>query len=88
MKIKEDFKLCHVLDETIVVPTGETSKSFYGMIKLNESAVDIWNWIEDGVSESDLAKKLAEKYELSMEKANEDIKAFISQMTEAGLLDV
>ena len=88
MKLKKDFKLCRVLDETIVIPTGEVSKSFYGMVKLNESAADIWSWIEEGADEAALTEKLADKYELSCEKATADVKAFISQMTEAGLLEV
>lgn len=88
MKIKQGFVLRRVLDEAIVIASGEASKSFHGMVKLNDSAADIWGWIENGDSEADIAAKLAEKYELSEEKASADTKAMISQMSEAGFLEI
>lgn len=88
MKIKEGFVLRRVLDEAIVIATGEMSKNFHGMVKLNDSGADIWEWISEGNDEKTVAKKLAEKYELSEEKAIADTKAMISQMADAGLLEV
>ena len=88
MKIKEGFVLRRVLDEAIVVASGEASKSFHGMIKLNDSAADIWGWIAEGFSEADIAEKLAEKYELDAVKAEADVKAMISQMTDNGFLEI
>ena len=88
MKIKEGFVLRHVLDEAIVVASGEASKSFHGMIKLNDSGADIWTWIFEGFSEEEIAKKLAEKYELSDEKAKEDTAAMICQMKDNGFLEI
>ena len=88
MKIKEGFVLRQVLDESIVVASGEASKSFHGMIKLNDSGADIWEWISKGLSEDEIAEKLAEKYELSIEKAKEDTSDMIKQMAEAGFLEI
>lgn len=88
MKIKEGFVLRQVLDESIVVASGEASKSFHGMIKLNDSGADIWEWISKGLSEEEIAEKLAEKYELSIEKAKEDTSDMIKQMAEAGFLEI
>ncbi|MBE6911965.1 MAG: PqqD family protein [Ruminococcaceae bacterium] len=88
MKIKEGFVLRRVLDEAIVIATGEMSKNFHGMVKLNDSGADIWEWISEGNDEKAVAKKLSEKYELSEEKAIADTKAMISQMSDAGLLEV
>lgn len=88
MKIKDGFVLRRVLDEAIVIASGKASHDFHGMVKLNDSAADIWEWISKGVSESDIAARLAEKYELPIDKANADTSAMISQMSEAGLLEV
>ena len=88
MKIKEGFVLRRVLDEAIVIATGEMSKNFHGMVKLNDSGADIWEWISEGNDEIAVAKKLSEKYELSEGKAIADTKAMISQMADAGLLEV
>ncbi|WP_343089456.1 PqqD family protein, partial [Methanocalculus natronophilus] len=37
MKIKKDYILRNVGDETVVVPTGEEAVNFNGMISLNDS---------------------------------------------------
>ncbi len=87
MKIKKGFVLRRVLDEAIVVASGEASKNFHGMIKLNDSAADIWGWISEGLSESEIAAKLAEKYEIAPEKAAEDTRAMIEQMLGAGIFE-
>ncbi len=88
MKIKEGFVLRRVLDEAIVIASGKASHDFHGMVKLNDSAADIWEWISEGLSEVDIAARLAGKYELSIDKAKADTAAMISQMTETGLLEV
>ena len=87
MKIKEGFVLRRVLDEAVVIASGEASKSFHGMVKLNDTAADIWGYIADGLSEGEIAKKLAEEYDVSIEKAAEDTKTMLAQMAEAGLLE-
>ena len=86
MKIKQGFVLRRVLDEAIVVASGEASKTFHGMIKLNDSAADIWQWISEGKGESEIAKLLSEKYEISLEKATSDTQAMIKSMAENGLI--
>jgi len=88
MKIKEGFVLRRVLDEAIVIASGEASKNFHGMIKLNDSAADIWTWISEGFSEFEIAEKLSDKYELDSEKAKADVKNMISQMSDNGFLEI
>lgn len=87
MKIKEGFVLRRVLDEAIVVASGEASKNFHGMIKLNETAAVIWELITEGNSEEEIAKKLSEKYEISLEQAAADTKAMIAVMAEKGIIE-
>lgn len=88
MKIREGFVLRRVLDEAIVIASGEASKNFHGMVKLNDSAADIWEWIAGGCSEAEIPAKLAEKYELDLEKASTDVRGMISQMIDAGLIEL
>lgn len=86
MKIKQGFVLRRVLDEAIVVASGEASKTFHGMIKLNDSAADIWQWISEGKEAGEIAKLLSEKYEISLEKATADTDTMIKSMMENGLI--
>ncbi len=88
MKIKNGFVLRRVLDEAIVIASGEVSKNFHGMVKLNDSAADIWEWIVEGCEEKELALKLSEKYDLEADKALLDVRSMISQMSDAGLIEL
>ena len=87
MKIKEGFVLRRVLDEAVVVAVGKASREFHGMVKLNDSGADIWQWVSEGKTEEETALCLAEKYELAQEKARADVKSMLSQMLAAGLME-
>lgn len=88
MKIKEGFVLREVAGQTIVIAVGEASKSFHGMINLNNTGKEIWEGVQKGMSEDLIAKKLTEKYEVSFSKAQEDVDRLIRKMYEAGVMEV
>ena len=56
MKIKNGFIVREVGGENVVVPVGEMSKVFHGMINLNETGAFLWKFfsqehtLEEGVS--------------------------------------
>ena len=82
MRIKNGFVLREVAGQVMVIATGEASKDFHGMIKLNATGKLIWTGVQEGLSVEEIAKKLQELYEVSLEKAIEDTEAFIEQMKE------
>lgn len=86
MRIKNGFVLRDVAGQTMVVATGEASKEFHGLIKLNPTAKDIWLWLSDGKSESEIVALLCEKYDVSTDKAQADLKAMLDKMDKAGFL--
>lgn len=86
MRIKNGFVLREVAGQAMVIATGEASKDFHGMIKLNDTGKDIWQGLMDGLSEAEIAKSLQEKYEVEPEKAMEDTHTFVQKMKEMGFL--
>ena len=83
----EEWILTEMNDEYIVVPVGENSNRFKGVIKLNESGKDIWNGIIAGKDENSIADSLLETYEgLSREKALEDIRKLTNKLQEERLI--
>ena len=88
MKIKEGFVLRQVMGNYVAVAVGEASKSFRGMIKLNATAADIWQYIEKGLSESEICDALYEKYDVDREKLTEDVKRTIKLLESRGLIEV
>ncbi len=85
MKIKDGFLLKEVAGNYVVVPVGNVS--FNGMLSLNETGFMIWKMLETECEESDIVKKFLSEYDVSEEKAKEDISAFIQKLKAAGILD-
>lgn len=86
MRIKSGFVVREVAGQVMVIATGEASKDFHGMIKLNATGKEIWLGLQEGLSEEDIAKRLQEKYEVESEKAVEDTRVFLEKMEEMGFL--
>ena len=86
MKIKSGFVLREVAGQYMVIATGEASKDFHGMIKLNDTGKDIWQGLEEGLSVEEIASRIQEKYEIDCDKAMEDTKTFVEKIREAGFL--
>lgn len=86
MRIKDGFVLRDVADQTVVIATGDASKSFHGMIKLNATGRDIWKGLEAGLSDEEIAQQLTAKYEVDDVQARQDVQAFVEQARQAGFL--
>lgn len=86
MRIKNGFVLREVAGQNMVIATGEASKDFHGMIKLNNTGKDIWQGLQEGLTEAEIARRLQEKYQIENEKAEQDTKEFVGKMLEMGFV--
>lgn len=86
MKIKSGFVLRNVAGQGMVIATGEASRSFHGMVKLNATGTAIWQGLEAGLSAQAIAEKLAADYDVDVSKALEDVNVMIGKMKEAGFI--
>lgn len=86
MRIKKGFVLREVAGQIMVIATGEASKDFHGMIKLNVTGKVIWLALQEGLSEKEIAKRLQEQFDVDPEKALQDTHAFLQQMEDMGFL--
>ncbi len=87
MKIKENYVMCEVADQAIVVPIGEESDRFKGIINLNHTGRDVWTYLESGMDLTEIAKKISEKYEVDENIAVRDIKKMSDKLYETGVLE-
>lgn len=87
MKIKQGFVMRDVAGQAVAIATGEASKSFHGMVKLNDTGAVIWNGIEKGLDEAEIAEQLAAGYDVEADQALKDIESFIARMRDAGLVE-
>lgn len=86
MRIKNGFVLREVAGQIMVIATGEASKDFHGMIKLNSTGKVIWLGLQEGLEERAIAERLQEQFDVDSEKALEDTRVFLKQMEEMGFL--
>lgn len=84
MKIKEGYLLKEVAGNHVVIPVGNVS--FNGMLNLNETGVLIWKKLENGCEESDLVAAFLAEYDVTEERAKEDISIFVEKLRKAGIL--
>ena len=65
----------------------EFSKSFHGMVKLNESGLFIWQQLVNDTTESAIVAAMLEKYDVPAEQAEADVHSFIEVLRNAGILE-
>ena len=77
MKIKKGFVLRVVGGESVVVPVGEMSKSFHGMINLNETGAFLWSFFTEEHSAEEAVEALCKEYDAERELVERDVKRFM-----------
>lgn len=86
MKIKKGFILREVGGQNVVVAVGAASRSFSGIIRLNETGKLLWEQLAADKTEDELCAALISEYDISEEQAHSDVSAFVQKLKEAGLL--
>ncbi len=87
MKIKDGFVLRDIAGDTVVIATGELSKTFHGMIKLNSTGKEIWQILSSGDVTEEYIIEMAKRHDAKPEEISEGVIAFISKIKEAGLFE-
>ena len=78
MRIKEGYVLREVAGSYVVVPVGERSKEFNGMVNLNDSGKLLWERAQSGFERQALGDTLLNTYDISTEIASNDVDRFIN----------
>lgn len=88
MKLKDGFVLEQVGSSYLAVAVGERAETVNALIRLNGSGAFLWRLIaERDMTEDELLSKMLEEYDVAAEIASADIKRFLKQLHDGGLLD-
>lgn len=87
MKIKAGFVLRSVVDEFIVMPTGDNIAKFEGAVVLNDVGAFIFKQLENAVSHEDVLSAVLNEYEVDEAKAAADLDALLKQFETMGILE-
>ena len=86
MRANQELILREIAGEHILIPVGQTALKVHGMITLSESGLLLWNRLQEECTEEDLVNALLAEYQVDRETAAADVKAFVQQMREVGIL--
>ena len=82
MKIKNGFVLRNVVDEYMVMPTGDNIAKFDGTAVLNEVSAFVFRQLENPVSREDVLDAILAEFEVDEETAAKDLDALLAQFRE------
>lgn len=86
MKIKDGFILRQICGEYVVVGEGLAQVNFNKMLSLNESAAYLWKEVaEKEFTREDLVKLLLDQYEVTPERAAQDVDKLTAVWLEQGV---
>lgn len=87
MKIKNGFVVREVGGESVVVPVGEMSKNFHGMINLNETGAFLWRFFSEDHSIDEGVAALLEEYDVDEAIARADVEKFAETIEKNGFAE-
>ena len=87
MKIKKGFVVRSIAGESVVVALGAASKSFNGIIKLNDTGRVLWDKLVEGCELADLKAALLAEYDVDEQTAEYDAEKFVKTLEGANILE-
>lgn len=86
MRVKDGFILRKVGRQYVVAATGEASKHFNGMMRLDESGAYAFGLMKQDITAQELLRALAEKYSMEEAALAPDVNRFLNTLKEADAL--
>jgi hypothetical protein len=87
MQIKNGFTLRNVLDEHMVMPTGDNIGKFEGTVVLNDVSAFVFEQLKMPVSRDDILEAILAEYDVDAETAAKDLDALLAQFRELGMIE-
>ena len=87
MKIVKEFILREIAGEAVLVPTGETSQEFNGLVTLSESGSFIWKNLEKAESLEEMLSLILDEYDIDEATAKADTIEFITTLINNGIVE-
>lgn len=86
MKAKDGFVLRTIVDEYMIMPTGENISHFDGTVVLNEVSAFLWEKLQKEITKEELLEALLAEYDVPRDVAEKDLDGLLKRFTEYGLI--
>lgn len=87
MKIREGFVLRNVVDEYIVMPTGENIAQFAGSVVLNDVSAFVFEQLENPMTQGDLLAAVLHAFDVDEETAKKDLDEMLEAFRKLKLIE-
>ena len=87
MKICGEFVVRQVMENTVVIPVGQTVLKLNGMIMLNDVSKIIWDCLVQGTSLAKMVTAVTDAFNVSEDEARTDILEFCEKLRKLQLLE-
>jgi len=87
MKINENYIVKNIVDETIIIPTGEAAQYFNGLISTNEVAAFIWENIEKCNTVDEMVELVYSEFDADYEIIKNDVQGFLNTLKEVNMIE-
>jgi len=84
MKQNPNYILRNVADSLVIVPVGEATREFPGMITVNPTSQFLWEQLATDQTADTLVAALLAQYDVAEELARKDVNQFLETMTLIG----
>lgn len=85
---KENYIHRTVAGQEVLISIGGNIANFNGYIRINESALCLWEKLSSPCTREELARTLTENYGLPEKEAEEDAESFLRELVENGMVIV
>ena len=87
MKLKYNVKIQQVLNKYMAVLDEGNHTDKLRVLDLNETSCLILTSIQDGLNEGEIVKKMLDTYNVDEATAQKEVKAFIQQLKDSGIVE-
>ena len=87
MKAKSGFVLRNIVDEHVLIPTGDNINQFNGTLLLNDVSAFIWGKLQNPISREDLIAAVLDQYQVDKAQAAEDLDALLEKLRTYGVIE-
>lgn len=87
MRKNKELIFRKVAGEAVLIPTGQITQRFNGIVTLTETAAFIWKHLEECKSLDELTQKITEEYDIDTDSARADAIEFIDALLSNGFVE-
>ena len=87
MQIKSNFEIVEIAGQHLLIPVGDESKSFNGVVAISEDAAFLLRNMHTPKTEDEIISLLLDNYEVNESVAQNDVHKFIGQLRQMKLIE-